>query len=193
MMYHKFMLESYDLESNLNKILPNPKVKDERAYLEGNVRVTLIFIFSLLVILFLILNFIVGPMLVKGSSMEPAIKDGHWVIVRHTSYFSFKNYKRNDVVLYSKGRSYPLIIGRILGIPGDTLLVENNILYVNSTPYNSDNLKPESLECLKKEKKIDSGNWFVIEDNDKSVVNSCIFAPVHTNVLKGVVLYTLPF
>ena len=82
--------------------------------------------------------FIITP--VSGDSMYPNIKDGEYVLVQYN-----KKIEREDVVIIEVNKYDSIYEGetnfyikRIIGLPGDKVRWENNILYINDKPYNED-------------------------------------------------------
>lgn len=82
--------------------------------------------------------FIITP--VSGDSMYPNIKDGEYVLVQYN-----KKIEREDVVIIEVNKEDSIYEGetnfyikRIIGLPGDKVRWENNILYINDEPYEED-------------------------------------------------------
>lgn len=78
-----------------------------------------------LVIVAPIRYFLFQPFIVKGASMSPAFHNGDYLIVDEISY-RFREPKRGEVVVFK----YPPIpsqkfIKRIIGLPGEEVLLEN--------------------------------------------------------------------
>ena len=79
----------------------------------------------------LIIAFVAQSFLVEGSSMEPSFHDGQRMLVEKVSY-RFGDPKRGQVVVFR----YPSdrrrkFIKRIVGVPGDEILIRGGFLYVN--------------------------------------------------------------
>ncbi len=85
---------------------------------------TSIYILFVLLITFLILTFVGQRTRVNGSSMEPTLSNENQLIVDKLSY-RFSNPKRFDIIvfpyLYEENTYY---IKRIIGLPGETVLVD---------------------------------------------------------------------
>lgn len=77
--------------------------------------------------------FIFQPFIVKGQSMEPGLQDGNYLIVDELSY-RFRQPSRGEVVVFhypfSPAQRY---IKRIIGLPGETVEIEDNAIRVFST------------------------------------------------------------
>jgi signal peptidase I len=78
-----------------------------------------------------IITFIAQSFLVQGSSMEPSLHDGQRLMVDKLTY-RFVEPKRGEVVVFR----YPAnrrrkFIKRIVGLPGDEILIRSGYLYIN--------------------------------------------------------------
>jgi signal peptidase I len=86
---------------------------------------------------FLILYiFVVQPHEVSGSSMFPTFKDKEWLL---SSLLDVKldTLKRGDVIVFhAPDASEKLYIKRIIGIEGDTVMVQGGSVYLNGTLLN---------------------------------------------------------
>ena len=68
---------------------------------------------------------------VRGSSMSPSIFDGDRILIDHFSYL-FSEVRRGDIVVMQ----YPLdpkldYIKRVVGLPGDEILIDRGQVFVN--------------------------------------------------------------
>jgi signal peptidase I len=97
---------------------------------------------SLMIILFL-RAFVIQHVRVSGSSMEPTLHDRQHLLIEKVSY-KFQDVKRFDVIVFQpyaddKDLFY---IKRVIGLPGETIKIENNTIYINdkvlNDPYNGD-------------------------------------------------------
>lgn len=73
---------------------------------------------------------VVQPIGVRGCSMSPTYQDGDILISIH-HFRSFPDISRGDVVtLYADSDEDLLLIKRIVGLPGDELVAEDDVLMV---------------------------------------------------------------
>ena len=78
--------------------------------------------------------FIAQPYIVAGASMDTTFADGHYIIVDQLTY-RFNDPERGDVVVFK----YPndtskYFIKRILGLPGETIVIrDGELLIANSS------------------------------------------------------------
>ncbi len=115
-------------------------------------------------LLFALFNFTLDSREVQGQSMLPNIEPGEYILVSKIAY-NFHPPERGDIiVLQSPNRSGPDLIKRIIALPGDTIEIKNNKVYVNDTiltePYISE---PPEYEYPRQ--KIEEDHLFVLGDN----------------------------
>lgn len=101
---------------------------------------------SVFVLLYL---FIAQPNEVKGSSMVPNFVDKEFLLTEKLSY-QFGNPQRGDVVIFKAPPSEPCAaeeceyIKRVIGIPGDRVMVKDGQVYLNGELLNQGFL-PEGI------------------------------------------------
>ncbi|MEZ0116362.1 signal peptidase I [Heyndrickxia faecalis] len=98
------------------------------------------FIFAILLVA-VIRGFFIAPYMVEGESMEPTLHNHDKILVYKVH--SAADYQRGDIIII-KGETENYV-KRIIGLPGDTILVKNDHLYINGKlrkePYLAKNLK----------------------------------------------------
>jgi signal peptidase I len=91
------------------------------------------------VVLFFLINAVSARIRIDGSSMEPNLHHGEFVIVSKINY-RFGEPERGDVVVFDFPRNITQeYIKRIIGLPGEHILIKDGNVYVNeiilSEPY----------------------------------------------------------
>lgn len=104
-----------------------------------NVVVDILETLLLSVILFLIINAVSARIKIDGSSMEPTLHHGEFIIVSKLNY-RFGEPERGDIVVFDYPRNITQeYIKRVIGLPGDHVRIEDQKVYVNgqevSEPY----------------------------------------------------------
>ncbi len=93
---------------------------------------TSLYLLVVLVLTFLVVTYVGQRTQVSGSSMEPMLSDGDNLIVDKISY-RFEEPKRFDIIVFPfryKEKTY--YIKRIIGLPGETVYIdENGLIYIN--------------------------------------------------------------
>ncbi len=143
-------------------------------------------------LLFLGINAISARIRVDGSSMEPTLQSGEFVIVSRLAY-KLGQPQRGDVVVFhyppSPEQEY---IKRIIGLPGDLIRVSGGTVFVNDEPLEEPYVAAPPRY---------GGNWtvpeghvFVLGDNRNNSSDSHNWGPVPLeNVVgKAVFVYWPP-
>ena len=86
----------------------------------------------IVVILFLII-YVVSITQVVGSSMSSTLQDGDVLILNKIKY-RFTDIKRGDIISLEYADT-KYLIKRVIGLPGDTVLIRDNTLYINGEVY----------------------------------------------------------
>lgn len=115
------------------------------------------------VLLFLIINAVSARIKIDGSSMEPTLHHGEFVIVSKINY-RFGEPERGDIVVFDFPRNITQeYIKRAIGLPGDTVEIKDQRVFVNgekiSEPYVN---APPNYEG---EWQVPEGSLFVLGDN----------------------------
>ncbi|MGB4660706.1 MAG: signal peptidase I [Mobilitalea sp.] len=103
-----------------------------------------------------------------GVSMESTLADGDSVIINKFSY-RFQEPKRFDVIVFKQsGKEHSYYnIKRIIGLPGETLQLQNGVLYINGEiideVVNVDDMANYGL--AEEEIKLEDNEYFVLGDN----------------------------
>lgn len=73
---------------------------------------------------------------VVGVSMQPTLYNGESIMIDRFSYF-FKAPEADDVIVFlpNGNDNSHYYVKRVIGVPGDTVLIENGIIYVNDEFY----------------------------------------------------------
>ncbi|MDD4989521.1 MAG: signal peptidase I [Candidatus Pacebacteria bacterium] len=96
------------------------------------------FIFVALVIVIPIRAYVAQPFIVNGESMDPTFKNGDYLIVDELTY-RFEAPSRGDVVIlkyeYGPETVKPYFIKRIIGLPGETVIIDGNIVTIKNNSH----------------------------------------------------------
>ncbi len=81
---------------------------------------------------FLIRTFVAQPFLVSGSSMEPSFHNSNYLLVDELTY-RFREPERGEVVVFKyPGNHKSYYIKRIIGLPGEKLVIQDGQVSVYS-------------------------------------------------------------
>ncbi len=134
-------------EQNTSKAEENPYTSDKphqpvtRAFLDLRSwfrDVLLAFATAIFIVIF-----VIQPVKVEGTSMQPRLVDQERIFVNRFIY-RFSDIHRGDVVVfwYPKDRSKSFI-KRVLAVPGDDIEIRYGSVYVNGQKVDEPYLKPE--------------------------------------------------
>jgi signal peptidase I len=145
--------------------------------------------------------FIVCPFYVKGASMEPNFYDKEYLLIDEISY-RFQAPQRGEVVVFrypQDPREY--FIKRIIGLPGETLKMDQGDIYLLDKSTNewtkiTETYLPSTDQTFaldSKELTLGPDEFFVLGDNRAHSRDSRFFGPLNRRYLVGrVMLRGLP-
>ncbi len=128
------------------------------------------FISTVVVIVVVVRVFIAQPFIVSGASMVPTFHDSDYLIVDQLSY-RFIEPARGDVLIFKPPQNKSVyFIKRIIGIPGDTININNGVVTLSNKehpegvvlnePYISKDTTSGHYNIS-----VTEGNYFVMGDN----------------------------
>ena len=144
-----------------------------------------------IVVVLIIKTYIASPIVVNGDSMYSTLHDGDVMILNKTAY-AFSDIKRFDIVVIKHNGKH--IIKRIIGLPGDTIKSEDNVLYINDRSYVEDYLDNGTVTDDFEVDKIKKGYYFVLGDNREVSMDSREIGLISEDDIEGHASITLyPF
>lgn len=153
---------------------------------------TIVFVGSLFIVIYL---FVAQPNQVKGTSMVPTFSSEDYIFTSKIAY-KMGPYHRGDVVVFkSPGNPDIEYIKRIIGIPGDTVMVKDSEVYVNGRQLKEDyiaaktNLWEGGFSKNGEGTKVADGMLFVMGDNRPRSSDSREFGPITEESVIGQVVY----
>ena len=156
-----------------------------------------------LVIYLLIHNFIAQPFEVEQESMVPTIVENEYVLIDKLTP-RFDDYDRGDIVVFQPPPGYEQggvpFIKRVIGLPGDTVTLDNGRVYL--TPpggsrtqldegYLVRDANGRSADTLPKDAEgtaqwtVPDGHYFVMGDNRPQSQDSRFFGPIDRDLIVG--------
>lgn len=156
-----------------------------------------------LVIYLVIHNFVAQPFEVEQQSMVPTVNPGEYVLIDKISP-RFNDYQRGDIVVFQPpegfGQGGVPFIKRVVGLPGDTVSLENGRVFVTppggspvriDEPYVVRAIDGAAAPTLPKNADgtsswtIADGTFFVMGDNRPDSQDSRFFGPVDRDLMVG--------
>ncbi|WMM32399.1 signal peptidase I [Shouchella clausii] len=144
-----------------------------------------------LILAFVVRTFVMTSFEVRGVSMVPTAHDGERFIVNKLSY-QFGEPERFDLIVFhaTEEDSY---IKRVIGLPGDTIRFEDDILYINGEQIEEPYLEeakaaysgPAYTEDYSFEETVPENHVFVMGDNRPASLDSRVIGPVNEDEIIG--------
>jgi signal peptidase I len=146
------------------------------------------------VAVFLVRTFVAQPFLVSGSSMEPNFQNGNYLLIDELVY-RFRTPERGEIIVFKypgDHRSY--YIKRIIGLPGERVVVDagkvtvyrNGDFKVLEEPY-----LPPNVVAGHTETTLAADQYFVMGDNRNFSYDSRNWGPVARSEIVGMVRFRL--
>jgi signal peptidase I len=145
-----------------------------------------------LIIIVPIRYFLIQPFFVRGASMEPTFEDGEYLIVDQLSYH-FRTPERGEVVVFRyPNQPSQFFIKRIIGLPGETVVVQDGKVIIENAQHpagvaldESPYLSPDVRTGGNVTMTLASDQYFVMGDNREASSDSRAWGPVPTHDLIG--------
>lgn len=101
--------------------------------------------FPVLLIVFLLRSFLYEPFQIPSGSMIPTLEVGDFILVNKFAYgvrlpvigskvIPVDDPERGEVMVFIPPHDDRYFIKRVIGLPGDMILIENNQVYINDEP-----------------------------------------------------------
>lgn len=144
---------------------------DDNRLLRRIIRTVVYFAVIISTAWFIVYGFM-GQTIISGKSMSPVLNAEDVCLVNRLKYDLLKP-DRYDIVLFERADSGKLNAKRVVGLPGETVLIRDGSIYVNGTRLNDDRIGEISLAGIA-ENAVELGDdeYFVIGDNTESSEDS---------------------
>jgi len=144
----------------------------------------------------LVLKKIYDPKISKvvGPSMFPSIMNGDRILVQ----LKFEKIERGDIVCFTGNdrlSSYIYLIKRVIGIPGDFVLISNGRVFVNTIPESNSNIINYETKLPENETskfwKLEENEYFMMGDNRPMSYDCRNFGPVIKEKIEAKLLFRI--
>lgn len=150
------------------------------------------FFYLVLIILFRV--YVIEPHSVTGSSMDETFHTKDYVLVDKISY-EFSKPKRGDVIVFNPpvvDRTEDRFIKRIIGVPGDAVIVTDSETYVNGEKLAEEFVTHKSNRYASSTLK--ENEYFVMGDNRAVSYDSRSWGVLQKDAIQGrVIMRLFPF
>lgn len=138
---------------------------------------TLLYLLGVLCLTWLVITFVGQRTEVDGSSMEPMLSNGDNLIVDKISYH-FRDPQRYDIIVFPfKYQENTYYIKRIIGLPGETVQIdEQGNIYINGEilpeNYGREIIRADTLGIAVNPVVLGEDEYFVMGDNRNNSTDS---------------------
>jgi signal peptidase I len=135
-----------------------------------------------------VIVFVYRPVRVEGTSMMPSLNDEERIFINQFTYrFGISQISRGDTIVFwypwDHSKSY---IKRVIGLPGDTVEIEEGQVFVNGRELYEPYLPDEYRDRSSMERKVvPPGEYFVLGDHRASSNDSRVWGTVARNLIFG--------
>jgi signal peptidase I len=124
------------------------------------------------------------PVRVTGRSMEPTYRNGRVSVVNLLAYYG-REPRRGDVVAIQLSGRRMIILKRIVGMPGERVLVRDGRTYINGAPADEPYARGRDIPPMTREVELGPRQYLVIGDNR----DISEYGIIHRAEIKGKVLF----
>ncbi len=128
---------------------------------------------------------------IEGPSMQPNFWAGQFLIVSRVNYM-LGNPARGDIVVFDPPgddgtADDPLLIKRLIGMPGDHIDFADNGVVINGVPLNEPYIKEacRAVDCNGRAWDLGQNEYFFMGDNRNNSRDSRVFGPITKNRIIG--------
>ncbi|MFO8027795.1 MAG: signal peptidase I [Opitutales bacterium] len=161
----------------------------KRLILGGNLRRTLIRAGILAVLAVLAFRFVLAPLHLDGTSMEPTYSHGQMSLANRLAYINSRP-ERGDVValrLRDSGRSI-FLLKRVVGLPGESIGFLDGKVTVDGVPLPEDYLSYES-DWNRAPVLCEADEYFVVGDNRSMPIDRHTFGRATLSRIVGKAIF----
>lgn len=138
--------------------------------------------------IFWLVNSLVGRYRIDGSSMNPTLQDGEYLLINNLSYF-LNEPERGDIIVFHHPNSDLNLIKRVIGLPGDEVEIADQQVKVNDVVLDEPYIQAEPTYSGKWT--VPEGQYFVLGDNrnSSSDSHSWQYLPKENIIGKAIFIY----
>ena len=140
----------------------------------------------LIVLTLFVLSFrgeVMTRIFVSGDSMNPTYTNGDVVFLWEYNF----HIERYDIVVAKT--EIGNVIKRVIGLPGDTILISEGIVYVNGIAIDEYAFETTEGGVADSEYIVSENCYFLLGDNRANSIDSREFGEVEKDMIKGVVVF----
>lgn len=144
-----------------------------------------------LILAVLIRQFIYTPVTVSGESMEPTFEHNHRIVITKIHQIA-----RFDMIVFKSPYSDDDFIKRVIGLPGDVVMMKDDQLYVNGEAYEEEYIAENKKKLYEGQRltenfevEVPAGHYYVLGDNRQNSTDSRSIGFIDGNSVVGKVSF----
>lgn len=129
------------------------------------------------------------PVRISSGSMDPTLRAGDVVSVSR-NHPDLEGLHRGDLVTFRSPQDGARALKRVIGLPGDSLVIKDAVLYVDGRAVPEPYVDHEMIDgYYSRTYTVPDGRVFVLGDNRGNSVDSRDYGPIAVGELLGKVLF----
>lgn len=143
---------------------------------------------AIAIVLALVIRFFIGgATTVSGTSMEPTLNNGDFLLVSKIPTY-FKKYHRGDILIIDSPDLDEYYVKRLIGLPGETVEIKDGKVYINGKWMKEYYTSEDTASYANTKWKLGNNEYFVMGDNRASGASndSRLFGPIPAEHIKAV-------
>ncbi|MBB4826105.1 signal peptidase I [Sporosarcina luteola] len=139
------------------------------------------------VIVFVVRQFLFAPVVVSGQSMEPTFESNNRVVIS-----KIHKLDHFDLIVFHAPGSKEDYIKRVIGLPGDTVEMKDDQLFINGKAYDEPYIEANKEKIFKDQKltedfevTVPEGQLFVLGDNRRNSTDSRMIGCIEESSVVG--------
>lgn len=143
---------------------------------------------AIAIVLAIIIRFFIGgATTVSGTSMEPTLNNGDFLLLSKIPTY-FKKYHRGDILIIDSPDLDEYYVKRLIGLPGETVEIKDGKVYINGKWMKEYYTSEDTASYANTKWKLGNNEYFVMGDNRASGASndSRLFGPIPAEHIKAV-------
>ena len=143
------------------------------------------------VVAIVIRQFLFTPVIVSGQSMEPTFENENKIVIS-----KIHKINRFDMIVFHAPNSDEDFIKRVIGLPGDVVVMKDDKLYINGEEYEEDYIQVNKDKVFEGQKltqdfkvEVPEGHLYVLGDNRRHSTDSRELGVIDEKSVVGAVAF----
>lgn len=124
-------------------------------------------VFALAIVL--VVTAVIKPTIVKEHSMDPTLQENNYLLINKLAY-KIGDVEHGDIIVFEsemkkEDGENKLLIKRVIGLPGETITIQNGEVYIDGVMLQEDYLNDGTTSGELLNYTVPEGQYFVMGDN----------------------------